>query len=308
MKVQDPGVATPPTILSSGDLEAVFFPGAGMVCASLRHRGEELLGQRAGLDAYVAEQRTFGIPLLYPWANRLGARRFTVAGREVDIDPQVTPLRVDEAGLPIHGLLSGVSGWQVAHASADTLAARFDFSAHAALLAAFPFPHEVALDVALAAPALTITTTVRATGDAPVPVAFGFHPYLRLPGVPRAEWWIEAPVRERLALDGRMLPTGEREPVSVESGPLGDRTFDDGYVAPAGSAPFVLAGGGRRIELAFDAGYRFAQVFAPAADDIVAYEPMTAPTNALVDGGSDLTVLAPGETLSAAFSISVTAE
>jgi galactose mutarotase-like enzyme len=110
MKVQDPGVATPPTNLSSGDLEAVFVPGAGMVCASLRHRGDELLGQRAGLAGYVAEQRTFGIPLLYPWANRLGARRFPVAGREVDIDPQATPLRFDETGLPIHGLLSGVSG------------------------------------------------------------------------------------------------------------------------------------------------------------------------------------------------------
>jgi aldose 1-epimerase len=308
MNVQDPGVAAPTTTLSGGDLEAVFVPSAGMVCASLRHRGEELLGQRAGLAAYVAEQRTFGIPFLYPWANRLGARRFAVAGREVDIDPRATPLRVDQSGLPIHGLLSGVSGWQVEHAGADRLAARFDFAAHPALLAAFPFPHQIELDVALAAGALTITTTVRATGDAPVPVAFGFHPYLRLPGVPRAEWWIEAPVRERLLLDARMLPTGAREPVSVASGPLGERTFDDGYLAPPGSAPFVLAGGGRRIALAFDGGYRFAQVFAPAEDDVVAFEPMIAPTNALVDGGPDLTVLAPGEALSAAFSITVTAE
>jgi hypothetical protein len=32
-----------------GGLVAVFVPEAGMICCSLRHRGEELLGQRNGL-------------------------------------------------------------------------------------------------------------------------------------------------------------------------------------------------------------------------------------------------------------------
>ena len=38
---------------------------------------------------------------------------------------------------------------------------------------------------------------------------------------------------------------------------------------------------------------------------MIAFEPMTAPTNALVDGGPELTLLAPGESYRAAFSISV---
>src|SRR3954466_13845361 len=92
--------------LAAGELEATFVPEAGMVGCSLRHRGAELLGQRGGLGAYVAERKTMGIPLLYPWANRLAAWRFTLAGREVDIDPDATPLRRDANGLPMHGLLS----------------------------------------------------------------------------------------------------------------------------------------------------------------------------------------------------------
>src|SRR3954453_365191 len=67
--------------LSAGELEAVFVPDAGMVGCSLRHRGAELLGQRGGLGAYVAERKTMGIPLLYPWANRLGAWGCALAGR-----------------------------------------------------------------------------------------------------------------------------------------------------------------------------------------------------------------------------------
>jgi aldose 1-epimerase len=287
-------------------LEAAFVPGAGMVGCSLRHRGDELLGLRRGLAAYVAQRMTMGIPLLYPWANRLGRTRFALAGRDVVLESVSPPLRTDGNGLPMHGLLAGAGGWRVerheATADGAVLAASFDFGD--GLTEVFPFPHELALEAEVRGPALTITTTVRASRDAPVPVAFGFHPYLRLPGVDRRDWNIEVPVRERLCLDERMLPTGEREPVDVAAGALGARTFDDAYLAPGG--PFMLAGGGRRIELAFVDGFPYAQVFAPAEDDVVAFEPMTAPTNALVDAGPELRLLAPGDAYRAAFSITVT--
>jgi aldose 1-epimerase len=298
------------TLSELAGLEAAFVPAAGMVGCSLRHRGDELLGLRGGLRAYVAERKTMGIPLLYPWANRLGRRRFGVAGREVDLESVSPPLRVDGNGLPMHGLLSGLGGWRVARHEATSggavLVADFDFGPADGLIAAFPFPHALRFEAELTSGTLTITTTVEATGGAPVPVAFGYHPYLRLPGVARREWEVAVPVHEALRLGEQMLPTGERMPAEVESGPLGDRTFDDAYVAPAGSEPFALSGGGRRIELAFLSGFPFAQVFAPAEDDVVAFEPMTAPTNALVDGGAVLPLLAPGESFRAAFSITVT--
>jgi aldose 1-epimerase len=271
--------------LSSGELEAVFVPGAGMVGRSLRHRGEELLPQRGGLGAYTERGKTFGIPLLHPWANRLATGRFEVAGREVDLERDGTPVRFDH-GLPIHGLMAAAPGWAGERA------------------AAFPFPHRLVLDVALAAPTLTVTATVEPTGDVPVPIAFGFHPYLQIPGVARAEWAVEIPVREAIVLDDRLLPTGERAPAAVDGGALGERTFDDAYLAPPGGAPFVLTGGGRRIELALGPSYRFAQVFAPEAEDLIAYEPMAAPANALVTG-ADLPLVAPGETWSAGFTITI---
>jgi galactose mutarotase-like enzyme len=293
----------------AGGLEAAFVPSAGMVGCSLRHRGEELLGRRGGLAAYVAERKTMGIPLLYPWANRLSAWRCVVAGREIVIDPRATPLRQDANGLPMHGLLSAATGWRVErHAATEdggVLTARFDFSADEVLMAAFPFPHELVLEATVSGPALRLATTVHASGDGPMPIAFGFHPYLRLGGVERDAWSVEIPVRERLRLDPAMLPTGEREPVRIASGPLGGRTFDDAYAAPPGGAAFVLEGGGRRIELAFEAGYPYAQVFAPADDAVIAFEPMTAPANALVTAGPELTLLAPGDSYRAAFSITV---
>src|ERR687893_97962 len=86
---------------------AYFVPEAGMVCCSLRYRGEELLGQRDGLEAYAKTGKTMGIPLLHPWANRLGEWRYEALGRSVDLEPLKGRLvRADGAtGLPNHGTL-----------------------------------------------------------------------------------------------------------------------------------------------------------------------------------------------------------
>jgi aldose 1-epimerase len=291
-----------------GGLEATFVPEAGMVGCSLRHRGEQLLGQRGGLGKYVAERGTMGIPLLHPWANRIAKRRFPIAGREVAIE-QPAPFSTDPNGLAIHGLVSAASGWRVerheATADGAVLVAELDFGAHTALVAAFPFPHRVLVEARLESTSLTITTTVRATGDVAVPISFGYHPYLRLPGVARADWEVELPVAERLVVDELMIPTGEHEAVEAFDGPLGSRTFDDGYLAPAESAPFAVSGGGRRIEVRFGHGFPYAQVYAPEDDDVIAIEPMTAPTNALVTGGPDLPIVEAGGEYRAGFSITV---
>jgi aldose 1-epimerase len=302
----------PALILATGNgggVEAAFAPSADIVGCSLRHHGDELLGQRGGLRTYIEERSTMGIPLLHPWANRLARTRFSVAGGEVDLEDAMAVTR-DPNGLPMHGLLAAAVGWRVdRHDATDdggVLAASFDFAGHRELMAAFPFPHELLFEATLRDRTLTIRTVVAATGERPVPISFGYHPYLRLPGVKRSAWQVEIPVREQLELDDRMLPTGRRSAVRVEAGPLGSRTFDHAYTAPDGGAPFVLAGGGRRIELSFGDGYRFAQVYAPPDDDVIAYEPMTAPTNALVERGPDLPLLEPGGRYEATFSIAVT--
>jgi len=54
---------------------------------------------------------------------------------------------------------------------------------------------------------LEIATTVRATGPDPVPVSFGFHPYLRVPGARRNTYRVSLGAFRRLVLDERMIPT-----------------------------------------------------------------------------------------------------
>lgn len=290
--------------LSAGPLTATFVPDAGMIGCSLTHNGEELLGQRKGLDAYRETGSTMGIPLLHPWANRLGGLDYELAGRAVRIDPGSPRVRTDANGLPIHGLVNANPHWEPLEASTDRLTARLDFAAHDDLMAQYPLPHALEIAVELEPDALTIRTALTATGDAPVPLAFGYHPYLVLPDVPRADWHVEVPLTERLKLDERMIPTGETETVEPFGGRLGDRTFDDGYAGAGPGTTFALSGGGRRIELELTDGYGFAQVYAPDTEDAVCFEPMTAPTDAL-RSGQGLRHAEPGTTAEATFAIRI---
>lgn len=293
-------------------LEATFLPGLGMVGSSLRHGGEELLGQRNGPEGYAERQSTFGIPLLHPWANRLRAWEYEQAGKTVHLDRESPVLKADpDTGLPIHGALAASPYWEVTELDADQteawLEAALDYGAHDELLAVFPFPHRLHMSARLGAGELSVRLTVDSTGDIPVPIAFGFHPYLSLPGGSRQDWQIELPVRRRALLDEHGIPTGEHRDLAPGelAGPLGSRTFDDSFDALDGEPPvFSVADPGRRVSVAYSEGYPVAQVYAPEGSSLIAFEPMTAPVDAL-SSGQGLRLVDPGQSFTAEFTIGV---
>jgi aldose 1-epimerase len=289
--------------LIAGDLRAVFLPDRGMLGASLRYRGVELLRRVQNLDEAAAKGSTAGIPLLHPWANRLAELRYRAAGRDVTLDASSPLVHFDDHGLPIHGVPWSLLIWEVTEATPDRLTARLGWT-RSDLLAVFPYAHRLEMTATLAPDGLTLETTLVAGPDGPVPVSFGFHPYFGLPELPRAQWRLELPPMRRLVLDPRGIPTGEEGPFGPLDAPLGEVHFDDGFAVLQEQPSFSLTGAGLRISVQFLAGYHYAQVFAPKDKDFVALEPMTAPTNALVSGRG-LHVVDPGGRFRTAFRIRV---
>jgi aldose 1-epimerase len=284
-------------------LTATYVPNAGMIGTSLSDDGVELLGQRRGLAAYVSNGKSMGIPILYPWANRLSSNGYGVNGAVVTLTPGTGGVRTDEHGVPIHGTLAAYPDWHVTTRRESQLIAELDYAARPGLLASFPFPHLLTLDVTLEDRTLTVRTKVTATTGSRVPMCFGFHPYLQIPGVARSEWQIETPPMRHLPVNAWGIPTGATEDHEATTALLGDKTFDDGYDEVAPGSAFAVSGGGRRIEVHFDEGYTAAQVFAPGNDDVVCFEPMAAPTDSLRRGGYP--EVSPGESAVAQFRIKV---
>jgi len=292
-------------------LEATFVPGANMLCCSLRHRGEELLAQNAGVSAYAQYGKTMGIPLLYPWANRLAAFDYSVAGRTVQVPHDPTRIAFDDNGLPIHGVIGGRLVWELTETRGPdvrSLEARLSWNeSEPRLFELFPFRHDLLYEARLIEGRLEIELIVHATGADAVPVAFGFHPYLA-PDGRRERWQIELPAMRHLTLDAKQIPIGP-DPTGPETSAaqrfeLGERELDDGFDTVAEPARFAVTAGERRIELELMHGYPCAQVYAPLSGHFICFEPMTAPANAL-RSGDGLRLLAPGERYRAGFSLGV---
>ncbi len=289
-----------------GQLDATFVPGAGMICCSLRHRGEELLAQVGGLAEYEHDGHTMGIPLLYPWANRLAAFEYEAGGRAVQVPHDPERIQLESHGLPIHGVIGGRQAWEVTRTPAQdggalTARLRWDDSVPD-LLEVFPFCHELVYDARLERGRLQLDLTVHANGSDAVPLAFGVHPYISLPGAPRERWQVELPAMRRLALDDHQIPTGPDRTLGAQRFTLAEREFDDAFDQLSEPSRFAVEGGGRRVEVEFLQDYPCAQVFAPLNAKCICFEPMAAPANAL-RSGAGLRVLPPGASTRASFSM-----
>jgi aldose 1-epimerase len=209
----------------------------------------------------------------------LSANEYESGGAVVTLTPGEVGVRADEHGLPIHGVLAAYPAWQVTAQSENSLIATLDFSTPT-LLASFPFPHVLTQAVTLSGRRLTIETTVTPTASASVPLCFGYHPYFTIPGVPRGKWRLTTPMMRRLPVDERGIPTGAHEDWNGNTEELKTVTYDDGFDnVPDGA-------------------------LAPGTDDLLAIEPMTAPTDALRRGGYRSAM--PGHPETARFSVTVT--
>jgi galactose mutarotase-like enzyme len=86
---------------------------------------------------------------------------------------------------------------------------------------------------------------------------------------------------------------------------LGRSSWDAAFDGLRVPARFSVAGGETEITVTFETGYNFAQVFAPAGQEFICFEPMTATGNAL-NSGDGLQIVAPGAEHRAEFTVAIT--
>jgi aldose 1-epimerase len=251
-----------------------------------------------------------GIPVLFPFPNRIRDARYTFEGRDYE-------LAANKGPNAIHGFALE-SPWEVvaldATAAGARIIGRFRLSEQAPEdLPRWPSDAAIELSYTLAGRRLTLEATVRNPGPTDLPWGFGIHPYFRLPFDPSAD-----PARTRVVLPASKfwvlddaLPTGEVRPVDPP------RDFRLGKPMAGLQADDVLTGldfeGGRctcrlidenlgaEFRMSFGRTFRELVVFTPPfhPGNVVAVEPYTQTTDAIhlqprgIDAG--LRVLAPGQ-------------
>lgn len=273
----------------SGGCEAssaeVGVVGGRLTVTRARHAGVELLAPD-------------GAPLMAPWLGRLSSDVVVISGRQVDLgaDPSVER---DDRGRPLHGIADPSVDWVVSGSDDDRVALGAVFDARAS----FPAAHRLDVVVRCHTDGVTVTTTLTATGEVPVPVAFGWHPYLAAPTSP-VEVYLPFRIRHRLV---DVLPVGTSD--DVPPAWLRDPVMDDHWTAAVGDVARVRSAGGpgqaaSEVRVAFDAGFGWAMTWVPGSDvGFVCVEPMAGPLDPFTDG-APTPVVDPGSSWTAGFTLS----
>ncbi|MBX3436193.1 MAG: aldose 1-epimerase, partial [Planctomycetaceae bacterium] len=246
-----------------------------------------------------------GIPILFPFPNRIRGGRYEWAGRAYQLElTEGHPNR-------LHGFCLDRS-WQVVERREDSLLGRFQLSVDAPERSGeWPTDFIIEVRYSIAGAALTMDVGITNPTREPLPWGFGTHAYFKLPLGPNgsvADCIIEAPAAQEWVLD-ECLPTGERRDVGeltdLRAGvKIAGRKLDHvltGLRATGDLIETVVSDppSGLRMVQSFPRDFRELVVFTPPWTNAVCMEPYTCTTNAIqlqqqgVDAG--WRTLGPGE-------------
>jgi aldose 1-epimerase len=277
-------------------IEASILPSMNNTAYEMKVHGKNILYfPDMKLSDFQKKPAQAGIPFLAPWANRIDGTGFWANGKKYEFDAALGNIKKDQRGLPIHGLLGNSMPWRVTDVRADGQSAqvtsKLEFWKYPELMAQWPFAHEYEMTYRLADGALEVRTTVLNRSVDAMPLAIGFHPYYRIPDIPRDQWTLSMPGGKAVIADDRRVPTGELKAADLPNPlPLKGRTLDDGFTDFArdakGRATFSIAAGDKRIELLFGPTYPVAVIWEPGspfgqAMEFICVEPMTGVTNGI---------------------------
>ena len=310
VQTTDHGVPVVHLTDAANGVEVSILPSVGNRASEMKIHGQNILYfPVSDLAAFAGRAELNGIPFLAPWANRLDGPAFWANGKKYQLNLGLGNVRGE---LPIHGLLASSALWRVTEVASDSTSAhstsKLDFWKYPDLMAQWPFAHEYEMTYRLSGGVLEVRVTVANLSAESMPVVLGFHPYYRIPGVPRDQWTAQIAARKMVAADHRLIPTGELRALDLPNPfPLKGRTLDTGFTDLArdrdGRAHFSIESGGKKVEAMFGMKYPVAVIWEPPAPpgetrDFICFEPMTAVTNGvnLHHEGKypNLQMLAPG--------------
>lgn len=288
--------------------QATIAPQRGFNCfqllAVVDGRMVDVIAAEEGFAAGAGGPSRDGIPLLFPFPNRIRGGRYTWEGREYQL-----PL---SGGHPhaLHGFCLD-RAWRVIDRQENTVCGRFQLSIDAADRAAL-WPSDFLIEVryTVSDASLFMDVSIENPGDSPLPWGFGTHAYFKLPLAPggsAAECVIQAPAWKEWVLD-QNVPTGEVSEVSrltdVRRGATLDGRKLDHLLTGLRSEGELIETivhdprAGLRVVQSYPRVFRELVVFTPPWTDAVCLEPYTCATDAInlqsrgIDAGWQ--ALAPG--------------
>ncbi len=249
-----------------------------------------------------------GIPLLFPYPNRIASGRYSWAQRNYHLPEGSVPY--DKTGNAIHGFCLD-RPWRVAEESGSSATGVFRLSLDAPdRLGFWPADAEISVSYRVVGSCLRSVIRIFNPSDRPLPWGFGTHPYFSLPlsATSSASQCRVFVPSDRVWELNKCLPSGVTkgppENARLEDNPsFAGLKLDDVYTHVRSQEGIIVCrisdpAAGVAVEQRCSPGFREIVAFTPLWSSSVCLEPYTCVTNAInleqngVDAG--LQVLSPG--------------
>ena len=149
-------------------------------------------------DEFRSRAKSYCIPVLFPYPNRIRDGEFTFQGERYKVNPTQHGYVRDKAWKVLDsGALDEDGAWITSRIDARDYATE--------ILTQFPSAFTLQMTYRLKDGKLQLTATAENTGERDMPAGFGIHPYFRLP----SKCKIQVPANKRWQLENN-LPTGKR--------------------------------------------------------------------------------------------------
>lgn len=294
----DPVVSMEPVVIrdpASGSMACVA-PQVGFNCYQFEARVEgrtvDVLHADPGFGKGHLPPTKWGIPILFPFPNRIRHGRYTWEGRQYEMTPDQVPFDPPQINA-IHGFCLD-RPWRVTQQGEKFVEGEFQLSRDAPdrrPLWPADFILQVRYEVHEAA--LVMKVRIANPDSRPLPWGFGTHPYFRVPLSPESrtrDCIIQAPAPQLWELID-CLPTGARCPVSPEKDLREGLVYDQlqmddiltGLTPPAQGLECQIMDqtAGVQVVQRCDSIFRELVAFTPPHREAICLEPYTCITDAI---------------------------
>jgi len=292
-------------------IEVIYTHGLTIKSIKMLFNNEKLfdvIHGHASPEELELKPFAFSSTLMIPYVGRIYKGRYKFQSKEYTL-----PINTNE-GHSIHGLLYNKS-WSVKSIEdGEKASTSYIYNIHENDFNGYPFNLNVEVKIYFNINGLMILTKATNSGNTPLPIVFGWHPYLRVSNKSINDCYLLASFKKLVHTNVEKIPTGELINISNTKFDFNiakklnkivlDNVFTElRYINGVASIKFYNPEENIGIELWQNETYKYNILYTPSHRKSIAIEPITGAPNAFNIPELGLKILQPNEIIEGVFGI-----
>ena len=266
----------------SSPLQVSIHPDFGNFVSQIQFESQEILYSPYYKLNQKVGTKLEGIPLLFPFANRLEKWAIPLKNELFPLDPNSLILK-DQSNLPMHGFFYYKTGWKVVDFQNLKEKSFYEsvYTSNSEDEKLFPFSFELKMRIELEGNILHYILWIKNSSSENMPLSVGFHPYFLLPLDIKSKTKVFTNAKKVYLTNSNLIPNGKLESSSkiLKDEFLSKQFIDHTFFEFDSKGVVNLYLPDKTLSIILEEGFDHIQIFNPLDKDFICIEPMLGPIN-----------------------------